>query len=136
MYKESRTPTQAREEAAKLDFDPEKLKIVGTCTDIEKNYFRLTSAPDPSTVRPPEILEVALYRLKQRWDDEGDSEKSYVWFCDQLKAVRQDLVVQHIENATTVTVYETHARIALECADLNEYNQCQTQLKELYVGEP
>ncbi|KAJ1920025.1 hypothetical protein H4219_001554 [Mycoemilia scoparia] len=103
--------------------------VKGTCTKLEKGYLRLTSAPDPSTVRPLHILKKAYEFLQTKWIQDSN----YTYICDQLKSLRQDLVIQHITNDFTVKVYETHARIALEVGDVGEYNQCQTQLKRLYA---
>ena len=111
--------------------------IVGTCQELEKEYFRLNEVPDPACVRPEPVLRLALARLLRRFEAlppvqgarEGDY-KEYLW--TQLKAIRQDLLIQNLKSAFAVEVYEAHARIALACSDLNEYNQCQTQLMELY----
>lgn len=102
--------------------------IIGRSQKLEKNYFRLTSAPNPEDVRPLEVLRQTLDLLKKKWRSEGN----YSYICDQFKSLRQDLTVQHIKNEFTVNVYEIHARIALEKGDLGEYNQCQTQLRALY----
>ncbi|KAK3018511.1 hypothetical protein RJ639_003684 [Escallonia herrerae] len=108
------------------DIDWDSLTVKGTCQDIEKRYLRLTSAPDPATVRPEEVLEKALLMVQT-------SSKNYLYKCDQLKSIRQDLTVQRIRNELTVKVYETHARLAIEVGDLSECNQCQSQLKTLYA---
>ncbi|XP_051206124.1 SAC3 family protein A isoform X1 [Lolium perenne] len=107
------------------DLDWDALTVKGTCQEIEKRYLRLTSAPDPSTVRPEHVLEKALSMVET-------SQKNYLFKCDQLKSIRQDLTVQRIQNELTVKVYETHARLALQAGDLPEFNQCQSQLKRLY----
>lgn len=102
--------------------------VVGTCQKLEKNYFRLTSAPKPEEVRPLPVLKDMMNLLRKKWK----TEHNYNYANDQFKSLRQDLTVQRIKNDFTVLVYEAHARIALEMGDMGEYNQCQTQLKALY----
>jgi hypothetical protein len=121
-----------------LDF--EAMTVQGTCRVVEKDYFRLTSAPDPARVRPPAVLEQALALMQQKWrhaPPEAPRSCDYKYICNQFKGIRQDLRVQNITDGLTVRVYETHARVALEQQDMNEFNQCQTQLKDLYkLGVP
>ena len=120
--------------------DYEQMTIKGTCQILEKDFLRLTAPPRAELVRPQHILEQHLENLKTEWFGNTNEQpqhrrdrRDYLWFCSQLKAMRQDCTVQRIQNAFAVDVYETHARIALEEQDMNEYNQCQTQLKELYA---
>ncbi|RKP32531.1 hypothetical protein METBISCDRAFT_12051 [Metschnikowia bicuspidata] len=114
--------------APKVQLDPH-VPIVGTLKALEKRYLRLTSAPDTSTVRPQCVLEKCLDYVVHKYRTCG---KHYIYINDQLKAIRQDLTVQHIKNDFAMRVYETHGRIAMENGDLGEFNQCLSQLRYLY----
>ena len=50
-----------------LDQMVENLAVKGTCMQVEKPFFRLTSAVDASDVRPEHILKEALLMLKKKW---------------------------------------------------------------------
>ncbi|KAJ7739080.1 SAC3/GANP/Nin1/mts3/eIF-3 p25 family-domain-containing protein [Mycena maculata] len=107
--------------------------IVGTSTEIFKDYLRLMTEPKPEQIRPYAILQQTLPELKKRFRERAP----YNWICSQFKSLRQDLTVQRIKNEFMVQVYEIHGRIALECGDMVEYNQCQAMLKTLYeLGIP
>lgn len=62
---------------------PKRMK--GLSTKLERPYLRLTSAPQPSQVRPLNILKLALENVKQKYIENED----YSYACEQLKSIRQ-----------------------------------------------
>ena len=101
---------------------PDDRPFIGRSQLLERPYLRLTTAPDASVVRPPEVLKQTLELLKKKWRAEGN----YAYICDQFKSIRQDLMVQRIKTEFTVHIYELHARIALEKVSSSLFN--------LYLG--
>ena len=104
--------------------------IVGTSTKLEKPYLRLTAAANSWNIRPLKILKLALENVITKYMENSNN---YEFACEQLKSIRQDLVVQGINNRFAAHEYETHARMALESGDLEEFNQCQSRILEFMI---
>jgi hypothetical protein len=67
--------------------------------------------PDPARVWAERVLVPWAERLQVKYDtDEADWE----WISNQFKAIRQDMVIQHIRSTNAITAYETNTRLALE----------------------
>lgn len=113
-----------------LELDHTGTAQLGTSQALEKHYLRLTPGMLACIdgVRPPDVVQRALEHIKIKRREGAE----YEWVCDQLKAMRQDLVVQGVRSNVTVRVYEFHARLALECGDLASYHQCQGALKSMH----
>lgn len=103
-------------------------RVVGQSQLLEKPYLRLCGPPDPALVRPDYVLVKSLKHCLDKWE----KEKNYRFIEEQFRSIRQDMTVQGIRNDFAVEVYETNARVALENSDLGQFNQCQTQLRELH----
>jgi len=115
-------------DGAPRSFDPMKMKIIGTSTALFKPFLRLTTAPEAWEVRTRQQLPISFRAVIKKWKEEHN----YKWTCEQLKSIRQDLTVQGIRDEFMIEVYESHARIAIEASDHAEFNQCQSQLAQLY----
>lgn len=73
------------DETMGLDELAKHLGIKGICQIVEKSYFRLTSAPDPSEVRPEPVLQEALSMLISKWDKKR---ADYKYIDDQFRSLR------------------------------------------------
>lgn len=75
------------------EIDWNQFAIKGTCQELEKSYFRLTSAPHPSTVRPEKVLKKALDRLVKMV---ASKEVNYFYAQDQFKVRMVEVVMLYV----------------------------------------
>eukprot|EP01064_Diplonema_japonicum_P021594 TRINITY_DN31166_c0_g1_i1.p1 TRINITY_DN31166_c0_g1~~TRINITY_DN31166_c0_g1_i1.p1 ORF type:complete len:355 (+),score=62.73 TRINITY_DN31166_c0_g1_i1:60-1067(+) len=108
---------------------PPPVPIVGTSQELEKTYRRGEGNVEPSQVRPLEILDKSFNLVVSR--KESNLTTTYPYIKDQLKSIRQDLLVQNIRTEFSWKVYLFALKEALLNKDVDEVSQCLTQLKGL-----
>lgn len=128
IHLSSDSKASKRNKSDRNDEESATQKIIGTLDAMEKPYFRLTSIPDPSNIRPESVLKRSFVFILDKWK----KEKNISYILEQFKSLRQDISVQSIKNEFTIQVYETNALIAIDCGNMEELAQCLGQLISLY----
>eukprot|EP00928_Gymnodinium_smaydae_P090025 TRINITY_DN7388_c0_g1_i1.p1 TRINITY_DN7388_c0_g1~~TRINITY_DN7388_c0_g1_i1.p1 ORF type:complete len:768 (+),score=113.50 TRINITY_DN7388_c0_g1_i1:236-2539(+) len=108
----------------------EEAPVAGSSTDLERPYFRLTSEPRASDVRPLPVLKQAFELLLDKWKNKRD----WAYASEMLRSIQQDLTVQMIRDTLTIEVYEFAARTALEQQDFKLFEKCCAHLLDDYYG--
>ena len=106
-----------------------KKKLIGTCQKLEKEYFRVTMEPNASEIRPLEILKKSLKLILTNY---SLKKKDHNYLLDQLRSIRQDLLIQDIKNNFVVEVYEKNSIFAIKYKDYLHFSKCLSNLIDLY----
>lgn len=105
--------------------------MIGTATKLEKDFIRAHSeiVNDKETVRPLRVLSEAFDFVMNKYKENKD----YKYIINQLKSIRQDMLIQNIKNDFSVKVYETSTLISLQNEDIENANiTLSVLIKELY----
>ena len=137
--------------------------FVGTNQSLEKPYLRLTTFPKSEDVRPLPVLERALQHIKARYHTEEDfawanEQLKSVRQDITVQGLRNAFVLEVYETHARLALEEGYAFVctgvsfsaiyvfnlthycifllphSLPNRELNEFNQCQTKIKELTLG--
>eukprot|EP00960_Hanusia_phi_P052254 761356-Hanusia_phi.AAC.1 len=133
---QQRTPREQKAgEPVSDDFLRVSIGIVGTCTEVEKRYIRVQSQPNPSTIRPENVLKLSLDAVKRR-EESGDE---YEVCHEYYMSICQDLRIQQLEGGLTIEVRESFARCAMRARvgekkrlDSKTLGDCLIHLQALY----
>ena len=106
--------------------------MIGTSTKLEKEYFRAHSEMinDSENVRPLHVLVNAYDFVMNKYKETKD----YKYILNQLKSIRQDMLLQNIKNDFCVKVYETSTEISILNEDMENANITLSMLiRDLYT---
>jgi len=125
-------------------------KVVGTSTDIQKDYLRPADVPDPATIRTEHTLKKAVVLFGRSWSDvlkqgtlrprddpslrnpDPPYDPVYLRYKSRLKAIRYDYQVQGIYNKYSVRCLEDALFAAAAANDSTEIPLCFDLLFQMY----